>query len=209
MVLLVHGFPNSRSALYFEWCWQHPQEAKGLREELPKLKHVGNQHHLKAKINVMKLMITLPLWNKFPLTIYWLTDKYHCYLDQSEVVPNHMSTQIGKLEDLFIYKEGNLEVEDENELGEEEDEDDNIWDDETYQNFQCYFCSNRIDKGEDMICTSKGCYLVGHISCFGLHFLSESSEKGQLMPTIGKCPKCTLNLKWSTLVTATRKRNKV
>lgn len=56
MVLLVYGFPNSHAALYFEWAWQHPKEAKGLREELPRLKNIGNAYHLKAKIKYFLLI---------------------------------------------------------------------------------------------------------------------------------------------------------
>lgn len=54
----------------------------------------------------MRLMLTLPPWNRFPLIVYWLTDSYHCYLADCEDMPDHMSSHIGRLEDLYLYKEG-------------------------------------------------------------------------------------------------------
>jgi hypothetical protein len=50
MVLLVHGFPDNKTALYFEWSWQNPHEAKLLRDEVKKLQNMGKRTLLKAKI---------------------------------------------------------------------------------------------------------------------------------------------------------------
>jgi hypothetical protein len=56
----------------------------------------------------MRLMLTLPPWNRFPLIVNWLSDKYHHYLAQVEDLPVHMSSQIGPLEELYLYKDGML-----------------------------------------------------------------------------------------------------
>lgn len=51
MVLLVHGFPDNKTALYFEWCWQNPNEAKGLRDVIKTtLTNAGKKTLLPAKI---------------------------------------------------------------------------------------------------------------------------------------------------------------
>lgn len=50
MVLLVHGFPDNKTALYFEWCWQHPHEAKGLRDVVKTITNVGKRTLLRAKV---------------------------------------------------------------------------------------------------------------------------------------------------------------
>jgi hypothetical protein len=54
----------------------------------------------------MHLMTTLSPWNRFPLVVHWLSDKHHHLLAQVEQLPLHMTSQIGTLEDLYIYKNG-------------------------------------------------------------------------------------------------------
>jgi hypothetical protein len=69
-------------------------------------------------------MLTLPPWNRLPLTVHWLSgvvgslqcltflDKYHGNLEGCCDLPQHMSSSIGPFEALEIYKE-NLQLESE------------------------------------------------------------------------------------------------
>jgi hypothetical protein len=59
MVLCVYGFPSKRAALYFEWSWQHPEDAKGIRDALRELKGAGHKGRLKAKIRFALLVSSL------------------------------------------------------------------------------------------------------------------------------------------------------
>lgn len=212
MVCLVYGFPNSQTALYWEWCWQHPKDAKGLREELHRLKQIGNQYYLKAKISIMRLMLTLPPWNRFPLIVHWLSDKHHHLLAHVEELPVHMSSQIGALEDLYLYKDGKV-VPDDDLIDDCDQEEEIIFEmDPTYPNGyaqvvgDCHFCQQSIIKTDLMKCITPNCSLIAHIRCFALHFLANETEKGQLMPTLGSCPQCRNILRWPSLVTESRKR---
>lgn len=53
MVVVVHGFPYKKMALYFEWAWQHPYEAKGIKEVMPTIKRIGRRGKLKANIRYL------------------------------------------------------------------------------------------------------------------------------------------------------------
>eukprot|EP01130_Rhizamoeba_saxonica_P009427 TRINITY_DN3833_c0_g1_i1.p1 TRINITY_DN3833_c0_g1~~TRINITY_DN3833_c0_g1_i1.p1 ORF type:complete len:132 (+),score=16.40 TRINITY_DN3833_c0_g1_i1:491-886(+) len=104
MVVIVHGFPNKQAALYFEWSWQNPHNSKPIRDIVSKIRGVGHRNLLKAKIRYLFEMMHVNPWNKFPLHIQWLTDKYHSdNLVNCPILPSYINVSIGTFEDLNMY----------------------------------------------------------------------------------------------------------
>ncbi|OQR79159.1 structure-specific endonuclease subunit SLX1-like [Tropilaelaps mercedesae] len=74
MVLVVHGFPNDKSALRFEWSWQHPKKSR-------RLAHVPARRYKKETkfeyaLRVLSVMLSVAPWKRLSLTLQWLIPKY-------------------------------------------------------------------------------------------------------------------------------------
>ncbi|KAK2711917.1 hypothetical protein QYM36_012890 [Artemia franciscana] len=73
MVLIIHGFPNSISALRFEWAWQHPYSSRRLKFlEKKRRKETSFEFHFR----VMSTMLQTRPWCKLPLTVQWIGENY-------------------------------------------------------------------------------------------------------------------------------------
>ncbi|KAI8866830.1 hypothetical protein GQ42DRAFT_102422, partial [Ramicandelaber brevisporus] len=70
MFLIVHGFPTQLAALQFEWAWQNPQLTRTLKR-LAKSKQVMNT--LRYKLNALAALLSVPPWNKWPLSIRFVS----------------------------------------------------------------------------------------------------------------------------------------
>src|SRR5690348_12635537 len=80
-------------------------------------------------------MISLPPWNRMPLTVHWFSDKvrfpiflhidsfqfsllkifffkHHSNLEKCKVLPRHMNTSIGPFESIYVYRGGLYDPED-------------------------------------------------------------------------------------------------
>ncbi|KAH7727612.1 GIY-YIG catalytic domain containing protein [Aphelenchoides avenae] len=70
MVCITHGFPNSISALRFEWAWQNPDKSK-------RLKHLSLNKSKKEspfafRLRVLCHMLTSDPWRRLALTFRWI-----------------------------------------------------------------------------------------------------------------------------------------
>ncbi|XP_070155424.1 structure-specific endonuclease subunit slx1 isoform X2 [Polyergus mexicanus] len=94
MVLIVHGFPNSTSALRFEWAWQHPHESR-------RLKHISKKKSTQKKfdfsLTVLSEMLKVGPWCRLPLTLRWLDYEFSESYYGCISLPLHMPICYGKV----------------------------------------------------------------------------------------------------------------
>ncbi|KAK4099603.1 hypothetical protein N658DRAFT_568085 [Parathielavia hyrcaniae] len=66
---------------------------------------------------------------------------------------------------------------------------------------RCVVCEEemRAGKGLQALCTNTGCDGVGHLSCWGRHFLA-SGDAGSVVPVSGQCPKCQGAVHWGEMM---------
>jgi len=85
MALVVHGFQNQRTALQFEWTWQHAETSLDTREAILKMKYLLKNHISAQKKKSLKLggvvgqililfvILSTPPWKYFPLHIRFMS----------------------------------------------------------------------------------------------------------------------------------------
>ncbi|KAK1760160.1 hypothetical protein QBC47DRAFT_290992 [Echria macrotheca] len=69
----------------------------------------------------------------------------------------------------------------------------------------CVICHTAIESGEGIhaVCSNDGCEGVGHLSCWGQHFLATSSaeeDSDGILPIQGRCPKCSGQVEWGDMM---------
>lgn len=70
MVCIIHGFPNSISALRFEWAWQNPSKSKRLREiDAKKNRRFSHFQHC---LRIACHMLNSDPWRRLSLVFRWL-----------------------------------------------------------------------------------------------------------------------------------------
>lgn len=97
MILIIHGFPNSLSALrvsfgveclkdlhlqfsiskfvQFEWAWQQPHISRRLRN-IPGLGKKSSLRKFDLQFRILTEMLRIGPWNRLPLVIRWLADDF-------------------------------------------------------------------------------------------------------------------------------------
>ncbi|XP_022661585.1 structure-specific endonuclease subunit slx1-like isoform X2 [Varroa jacobsoni] len=74
MTLVVHGFPNDKSALRFEWSWQHPKKSRRLAH-VP-VRRYKKETKFEHALRVLSVMLSVAPWKRLSLTLQWLIPKY-------------------------------------------------------------------------------------------------------------------------------------
>lgn len=73
------------------------------------------------------------------------------------------------------------------------------------QEGMCVVCHQHLDHGKGLyaICSNGACQGVGHLACWGRHLLEQSGERDTdavLLPTEGRCPKCSGTVRWGDMM---------
>ncbi|XP_015184464.1 PREDICTED: structure-specific endonuclease subunit slx1 [Polistes dominula] len=172
MVLIVHGFLNSTSALRFEWAWQHPHESRRLKH-VPKKK--STEKTIEFYLMVLSEMLKVGPWYRLPLTIRWLDDNFAQLYSTSFSPPLHMPICYGqvlprKVTNKSPIKENNLLV--------------------------CSICGLISEKDNSIRCIKPDCRLIAHLICLAKRF----STDDHILPIEGTCPTCNTNVLWGDLI---------
>ncbi|XP_072758690.1 structure-specific endonuclease subunit slx1 [Anoplolepis gracilipes] len=181
MVLIVHGFPNSTSALRFEWAWQHPHESR-------RLKHIPKKRSTQKKfdfcLTVLSEMLKVGPWCRLPLTLRWLdyefSKKYHGCI----FLPLHMPICYGKVTSCKVKPTQRI-------IDDILSQDSKIF---------CFLCGSSMMEKDSVACIKPNCLLSAHFICLAKVF----SKDGMILPIEGTCPKCKTNVLWGDLI---RKKN--
>eukprot|EP00301_Raphidiophrys_heterophryoidea_P023328 c7249_g1_i2.p1 GENE.c7249_g1_i2~~c7249_g1_i2.p1 ORF type:complete len:183 (+),score=28.02 c7249_g1_i2:54-602(+) len=121
MVMIVYGFPDNRSALSFEWHWQHPEQSKAMRDRMHTLdigKPVqrggfGSRMSATAQIRIAMELIRLDDFRSFPLQIGLLHNRWEQHIIRCPCPPPHVIVEIVALKSFegFTKLDENDEIE--------------------------------------------------------------------------------------------------
>ncbi|EFN83566.1 structure-specific endonuclease subunit slx1 [Harpegnathos saltator] len=186
MVLIVHGFPNSTSALRFEWAWQHPHVSRRLKH-IPKKK--SSQKAFEFCLTVLSEMLKVGPWCCLPLTIRWLdyefSKDYYGYISP----PLHMPICYGKVASCKIKRAKDAKVS----VIQPQDS-------QSAVEKLCPLCGSIMTERDSISCVKPKCCLIAHLICLAKVFC----QSGMILPIDGTCPACKTNVLWGDLV---RKKN--
>lgn len=181
MILIVYGFPNSTSALRFEWAWQHPHESRRLKH-IPKKK--STQTKFDFCLTILSEMLKVGPWHRLPLTLRWLdyefSKRYHGCIS----LPLHMPICYGKVASCKIKPTQGIKT-------------DNIL---SQESIFCFFCGSSMTEKDSVACIKPNCLLIAHLICLAKEF----SKDAMIVPIEGTCPTCKTNILWGDLI---RKKN--
>lgn len=176
MVLITHGFPNNISALRFEWAWQHPHKSRRLRHLSKKQR---NESALQYCIRILLEMLRIGPWNRLPLVIRKMNEKYDLNIPVDRSPPLHMAIISGPLKTCKMME-------------------DEISNNAEMTNNNCFTCKQVIEKDDKKVnCLVPKCKSSYHIICLAKHFLGSSEN---LLPISGFCPNCNQELLWGDII---------
>ncbi|KAL7292104.1 hypothetical protein TKK_0014377 [Trichogramma kaykai] len=195
MVLIIHGFPNSTSALRFEWAWQHPQLSR-------RLKHVGKkrarQKTFDYLLEVCSAMLNCGPWNKLPLTVRWLDDEFGQKYSTQLTPPLHMPISYGKVTSRKKKTTTSIDKAKEDKRRAKKNEEPRIQEEEREEKMeQCSLCLEPVLPDHRVNCIKPDCALVAHLVCLAKLFCKES---GDILPVEGSCPICATDVLWGDLI---------
>ncbi|CAD5206179.1 unnamed protein product [Bursaphelenchus okinawaensis] len=178
MVCIVHGFPNSVSALRFEWAWQNPKGSKRLRDlglEKAGRKESPFDFHFRIVCN----MLNVDPWKRLSLTFRWLVIS-----EEREFkikMPSHMKVEHGLVQK--THSTIPQQLKDYDKPG------------------GCLICHFTIHLNDLMVCTLGACGASYHIKCLAEYGIRSTNESENfLFPIIVKCKKCEAPQRWGDLV---------
>jgi predicted GIY-YIG superfamily endonuclease len=117
-VIVIYGFVDARTALQFEWAWQHPGQAKSVREVTEnddEARKMGRRYHVAGKLDILCLLLTqvdqfkdLPLHLYFPKDenrqLFWNAMKKQKDAEFTEL-PSQMTCDARQVEEMPYYLE--------------------------------------------------------------------------------------------------------
>jgi len=181
MVCIIHGFPNSISALRFEWAWQNPEKSNRLKELV--LAKSRKESPLAFKIRVACHMLNSDPWCRLALNFRWLLPEFELPFPIDIQPPPHVRKNYGlaQLTKTVIPLELNryTVIKD------------------------CFLCKGKILKLEHLVrCPMFNiCAEHFHSKCLSEHCLQEQGEfDNQLFPLGSRCPKCGVDFLWGDLI---------
>eukprot|EP00128_Syssomonas_multiformis_P002452 Colp12_sorted_trinity150504_noHs@2393 len=179
IVLVVHGFPDEKTALRFEWAWQHPHESRHLKHLYATSAYGLKDTRLGPRVKLVFQMLNTSPWRKHPLTLQWVNRDYMSYGDGCLPLPTHMPLKYGP-----VRVDNKLEQE--------------VAEEEHVVGAECIVCQEELAQEDYFHCSTSRCSMVGHIICLAEWFLNQSST--DLLPVQGSCPLCRCDLLWGVLV---------
>uniref|UniRef100_A0A1I7YY19 Structure-specific endonuclease subunit SLX1 homolog n=1 Tax=Steinernema glaseri TaxID=37863 RepID=A0A1I7YY19_9BILA len=181
MVCIVHGFPNSVSALRFEWAWQNPDKSRRLRAL--GLKKSPKESPFAFRLRIVCHMLNSEPWNRLALTFRWLQPQFELPFPADVTPPSHMDVQYGLVEKASSIVPNALE---------------------DYEMIRpCAICKKTIQTITDLLrCPSlRACGSHFHVRCLAERAISESRESEKcVIPVSARCPRCSKNFRWGDVV---------
>ncbi|VBB31750.1 unnamed protein product, partial [Acanthocheilonema viteae] len=181
MVCIIHGFPNSVSALRFEWAWQNPEKSRRLRSL--NLKKKTNETAFGFRLRIACHMLNSDPWRRLSLTFRWLLPELEIPFPLDIPLPSHVAVQYGsvtKISSLIPQLQEEYDV-----IG------------------SCSLCLKPINSISELLrCSaSEICKSHFHMRCLAKHALNADNEyRILLFPIQGQCPKCAITYLWGELI---------
>ncbi|KAI8826102.1 uncharacterized protein EV422DRAFT_489322, partial [Fimicolochytrium jonesii] len=196
MVAVVWGFPNKYAALQFEWGWQRPNLSRHFTTAYPGVyKGSWAEQLLAIKLRVLSDMLHLQQWARWPLNIHFTSEKVASAFNKLPTAPPpHIRVYFGSLVDIISYIPS------------------------CGTSHECALCRQVLDTRQTdsyVDCHGKDCEMQAHLLCMADHFLVTEQEldrsrdetaKAELLPVIGDCPLCHMELVWGDLISRIRER---
>uniref|UniRef100_A0A1B0GQB7 Structure-specific endonuclease subunit SLX1 homolog n=1 Tax=Phlebotomus papatasi TaxID=29031 RepID=A0A1B0GQB7_PHLPP len=207
MILIIHGFPNSLSALRFEWAWQQPHISRRLRN-IPGLGKKSSLRKFDLQFRILTEMLRIGPWNRLPLVIRWLADDFVRDFPASDSLSTISSKDIIIMPFIYMLLQpeklppvhmaicyGYVKRKKKPDRPEEATH--------SQQDPSCRLCENPIENPCQSLltCINPRCKLQCHIICLARVCITECN---QYIPTEGDCPICFTHFLWGDLI---RKKN--
>uniref|UniRef100_A0A914XZM6 GIY-YIG domain-containing protein n=1 Tax=Panagrolaimus superbus TaxID=310955 RepID=A0A914XZM6_9BILA len=177
MVCIVHGFPNSVSALRFEWAWQNPDKSRRLKEIV--LKKSAKESQFAFRLRIVCHMLNADPWKR----LAWLIPLEEIPFPADIPPPKHMVKKYG------LVEKSNETV---------------SKDPEAYQKVEdCLICSQPIEALSQFVrCQQmKLCVTHYHTRCLAEKVLKQSKEfEVAIVPIEGRCLRCHSSWRWGDLI---------
>jgi structure-specific endonuclease subunit SLX1 len=192
MVIVVYGFPSKFAALQFEWAWQNPHKSRHFKNLDLGFNGRQKERLLSEKLRALGLMFNLDQYSRWPLHIHFCNLNVYEMFKTFNDLPRHVRVSTGSLKTLPVEEditETCLSIRDSG---------------------CCDICSSEIDienLNDWVCCTFHSCPMMAHLICLSNDFIAQDNTgENNLIPIIGHCPSCGIELKWGDLIKALKSR---